>query len=104
MKEGILTEAQRCLTIKDGFSSRKITDLISLSKNHDADELIMFLCDLYFEKHRLVSALLERDDNSIMLDMGIGAMFRLTQAIKILKDSRKEKDIDQFESRTAASG
>jgi len=104
MNKEILTEAQRCLTIKDGFSSRKITDLISLSKNHDADEMILFLCDLYHDKHRLISGLLERDDNSIMLDMGIGAMFRLSQAIRLLKDSRKEDIDEQFEQRTAASG
>jgi hypothetical protein len=104
MNKEILTEAQRCLTIKDGFSSRKITDLISLSKNHDADEMILFLCDLYHDKHRLVSELLESDENSIMLDMGIGAMFRLSQAIRLLKDSRKEDTDEQFEQRTAASG
>ena len=104
MKSEILLEAQKFLTVKDGISERKITDLIALSKNHDSDELIIFLCDLYYDKHRLVSGLLERDDNSIMLDMAIGSMFRLTQAIRLIKDSRKEDINEQFEQKTAASG
>jgi hypothetical protein len=39
-----------------------------------------------------------------MLDLGVGAMFRLTQAIRLLKDTRKEDIDEQFEQRTAASG
>ena len=97
MNNEILTEAQSYLIVKDGIGERKITDLIALSKNHDADELIIFLSDLYFDKHRLASGLLERDDNSIMLDLGIGAMFRLSQAIRLLKDTRKEDIDEQFE-------
>jgi hypothetical protein len=104
MNAETLLKAQSYLTVKDGISERKITDLIALSKNHDADELIMFLCDLYFDKHRLVSGLLEREDNSIMLDMAIGAMFRLSQAIRLLKDTRKEDIDEQFEQRTGTSG
>jgi len=104
MNREILFDAQRYLTVKDGISERKITDLLALSKNHDAAEIILFLCDLYYDKHRLVSGLLERDDNSIMLDMGIGAMFRLSQAIRLLKDSRKEDIDEQFEQRTGTSG
>jgi len=104
MNREILIEAQSYLTVKDGISIRKITDLVALSKNHDADELLIFLCDLYFDKHRMVSGLLERDDNSIMLDMGIGAMFRLTQAIRLIKESRKEDINEHFEQRTGTSG
>jgi len=104
MNNEILIEAQSYLTVKDGISERKITDLVALSRNHDSDELILFLCDLYYDKHRMVSGLLERDDNSIMLDLGIGAMFRLSQAIRLLKDTRKEDIDEQFEQRTAASG
>jgi hypothetical protein len=104
MNREILTEAQSYLTVKDGISERKIVDITALSINHDADEMILFLCDLYYDKHRLVSELLESDENSIMLDMGIGAMFRLSQAIRLLKDSRKEDTDEQFEQRTAASG
>ena len=104
MNDEIIFEAQSYLTVKDGISERKITDLIALSKNHDADELIMFLCDLYYDKHRLVSGFLEREDNSIMLDMAIGAMFRLSQAIRLLKDTRKEDIDEQFEQRTGTSG
>ena len=104
MNREILTEAQGFLTVKDGIRERKITDLVALSRNHDSDELIIFLCDLYYDKHRMVSGLLERDDNSIMLDLGIGAMFRLSQAIRLLKDTRKEDIDEQFEQRTAASG
>jgi len=104
MKEEILTEAQRCLTIKDGISEKKIIDLVALSENHYPDELIQILCDLYYEKHLFISGLLEQDNNSIMLDMGIGAMFRLSQAIRLIKDSRKEDIDEQFEQRTAASG
>ena len=104
MNNEILIEAQSYLTVKDGISERKITDLIALSKNHDADELIMFLCDLYYDKHRLVSGLLENDDNSIMLDMAIGAMFRISQAIRLIKDCRKEDNSEQFEQRTGTGG
>ena len=103
MNRETLLDAQRCLTIRDGISERKIVDLVSLSENHDPDELIQLLCDLYYEKHRFVSGLLEQDDNSIILDMAIGAMFRMTQAIKLIKDSREEEK-DEFEQRTAASG
>ena len=66
--------------------------------------MILFLCDLYYDKHRLVSGLLERDDNSIMLDMAIGAMFRISQAIRLIKESRKEDDDEGFEQRTGTSG
>ena len=104
MNNEILIEAQSYLTVKDGVGERKITDLIALSNNHDEDAIIIFLCDLYYDKHRLVSGLLERDDNSIMLDMAIGAMFRLSQAIRLLKDSRKEDNSEQFEQRTGTSG
>jgi hypothetical protein len=104
MNDEIIFEAQSYLTVKDGIRERKITDLVALSRNHDSDELILFLCDLYYDKYRMVSGLLERDDNSIMLDMGIGAMFRLSQAIRLLKDTRKEDIDEQFEQRTAASG
>ena len=104
MNDEIIFEAQGFLTVKDGIRERKITDLVALSRNHDSDELILFLCDLYYDKYRMVSGLLERDDNSIMLDMGIGAMFRLSQAIRLLKDTRKEDINEQFEQRTAASG
>jgi hypothetical protein len=104
MNAETLLKAQSYLTVKDGISERKITDLIALSKNHDSDELIMFLIDLYYDKHRLVSGLLERDDNSIMLDMGIGSMFRLTQAIRLIKESGKEDINEQFESRTGTGG
>jgi len=103
MNREILFDAQRCLIIKDGISERKIVDLISLSKNHDTDELIQILCDLYYEKHLFISSLLEQDDNSIILDMAIGAMFRMTMAIKLIKDSREEENDEQFEQRTAAS-
>ena len=104
MNREILFDAQRYLTINDGIRKKKIIDLISLSKNHEPDEMILFLCDLYYDKYRLISGLLERNDNSIMLDMGIGAMFRLSQAIKLLKDSRKEDVDEHFEQRTGTSG
>ena len=103
MNRETLLDAQRCLTIKDGISERKIVDLVALSKNHDPDELIQILCDLYYEKHVFISGLLEQDDNSIILDMAIGSMFRMTQAIKLIKDSREEEK-DEFEQRSAASG
>jgi hypothetical protein len=103
MNRETLLDAQRCLTIKDGISERKIVDLVALSANHDPDELIQILCDLYYEKHLFISGLLEQDDNSIILDMAIGAMFRMTMAIKLIKDSREEEK-DEFEQRTAASG
>ena len=104
MNKEIIFEAQGFLTINDGIRERKIIDLISLSRNHDRDEMILFLCDLYYEKHRFISELLEIEDNSILLDMTIGAMFRLTQAIRLLKDSRKEDNNEQFEQRTGTSG
>ena len=103
MNREILLDAQKCLTIKDGISERKIVNLVVPSENHDPDELIQILCDLYYEKHRFISRLLEQDDNSIILDMAIGAMFRMTMAIKLIKDSREEEDDEQFEQR-AASG
>ena len=103
MNREILLDAQKCLTIKDGISERKILNLVALSENHDPDELIQILCDLYYEKHRFISRLLEQDDNSIILDMAIGAMFRMTQAIKLIKDCIEEEK-DEFEQRTAASG
>ena len=103
MNREILLDAQRCLTIKDGISERKILNLVALSENHDADELIQILCDLYYEKHRFISGLLEQDDNSIILDMAIGSMFRMTQAIKLIKDCIEEEK-DEFEQRTAVSG
>ena len=103
MNRETLLDAQRCLTIKDGISERKIVNLVALSENHDPDELIQFLCDLYYEKHRFISRLLEQDDNSIILDMAIGSMFRMTQAIKLIKDCIEEEK-DEFEQRTAASG
>ncbi len=104
MNRETLLDAQRCLTIKDGISERKIVNLVALSENHDPDELIQFLCDLYYEKHRFISGLLEQEDNSIKLDMAIGSMFRMTMAIKLIKDSREEENNEQFEQRTAASG
>ena len=52
MNSQILIEAQGFLTGQDGISERKITDLIALSKNHDEDEMILFLCDR--EIHRLI--------------------------------------------------
>ena len=103
MNRETLLDAQRCLTIKDGVSERKIVNLVALSENHDPDELIQILCDLYYEKHRFISRLLEQDDNSIILDMAIGSMFRMTQAIKLIKDCIEEEK-DEFEQRTAASG
>jgi hypothetical protein len=103
MNREILLDAQKCLTIKDGISERKIVNLVVLSENHDPDELIQLLCDLYYEKHVFISGLLEQDDNSIVLDMAIGAMFRMTMAIKLIKDSREEEK-DEFEQRSAASG
>jgi hypothetical protein len=104
MNDEIIFEAQSYLTVKDGISERKIVDITALSINHDADEMILFLCDLYYDKHRLVSELLESDENSIMLDMGIGAMFRLSQAIRLIKESRKEDIDDHFEQRTGTGG
>jgi hypothetical protein len=103
MKREILLDAQKCLTIKDGISERKIVNLVVLSENHDPDELIQILCDLYYEKHLFISGLLEQDDNSIVLDMAIGSMFRMTMAIKLIKDCIEEEK-DEFEQRTAASG
>ncbi len=103
MNREILLYAQKCLTIKDGISERKILNLVALSENHGPDELIQILCDLYYEKHRFISRLLEQEDNSIMLDMAIGSMFRMTQAIKLIKDCIEEEK-DEFEQRTAASG
>ena len=103
MNRETLLDAQRCLTIKDGISERRIVNLVALSENHDPDELIQILCDLYYEKHRFISRLLEQDDNSIILDMAIGSMFRMTQAIKLIKDCIEEEK-DEFEQRTAASG
>jgi hypothetical protein len=103
MNRETLLDAQRCLTIKDGISERKILNLVALSENHGPDELIQILCDLYYEKHRFISRLLEQDDNSIILDMAIGAMFRMTQAIKLIKDCIEEEK-DEFEQRSAASG
>jgi hypothetical protein len=97
MNAETLLKAQSYLTVKDGISERKIVDITALSINHDADEILLFLCALYHDKHRLVSRLLESDNNSIVLDIGIGAMFRLTQAIRLIKDSRKEDDNEQFE-------
>jgi hypothetical protein len=104
MNAETLLKAQSYLTVKDGISERKIVDITALSINHDPDELILFLCDLYYDKHRLVSRLLESDNNSIVLDIGIGAMFRLTQAIRLIKDSRKEDENEQFEQRTGTGG
>ena len=103
MKRETLLDAQKCLTIKDGISERKIVNLVALSENHDSDELIQILCDLYYEKHLFISGLLEQDNNSIILDMAIGSMFRMTQAIKLIKDCIEEEK-DEFEQRSAASG
>ena len=103
MNREILLDAQRCLTIKDGISERKILNLVALSENHVPDELIQILCDLYYEKHRFISRLLEQDDNSIILDMAIGSMFRMTQAIKLIKDCIEDEK-NEFGQRTSANG
>ena len=103
MNREILLDAQKCLTIKDGIGERKILNLVVLSEHHDPDELIQILCDLYYEKHLFISRLLEQEDNSIMIDMAIGSMFRMTQAIKLIKDCIEEEK-DEFEQRTAVSG
>ena len=103
MKQDIITEAQKYLTINDGFRERKLVDLVSLSQNHDSDELVLFLCDLYYEKHKFLSRLIERDDNSILMDMSLGAMFRITMAIRLIRDEREE-DIYESQQRTAAGG
>ena len=63
MNREILFDAQKCLTIKDGICERKIVNLVVLSENHNPDELIQILCDLYYEKHRFISRLLEQDEN-----------------------------------------
>ena len=88
-----LSEAQRYLTVNDGFSERKLFDIESLSDNHDTDEMIMFLCDLYYEKQDVLARLMSRDDNSILLDMTIAAMFRITQAITVLNETTEEGDV-----------
>ena len=103
MSPEILNDAQRYLTVDDGFRERKIVDLVSLSQNHDSDEMVLFLCDLYYEKHKCLSMLIERDDNSILMDMALGAMFRISMAIRLIRDNREE-DIYESQQRTAAGG
>ncbi len=105
MNREIIQDAQRYLTVNNGFRNLKIVDIESLSHNHDTDELVMLLCDLYYEKHKLLSDLMERDDNSILLDQTIGAMFRMTMAIRLINDeNREEVNNEYIEQRAAAGG
>ena len=102
MKDELIRQAQKYLTVNDGLKTVKIVDIESLHLRHDTDLITMFLCDLYYEKHQQLTEILNRDDNSVLLDMTIGSMFRLSIAIRILKDIEQEENIDESEHRTAA--
>ena len=104
MTSQILLDAQRYLTVNDGMRERKLLDLVALSDNHDPDELIMLMCELYYEKHQCLSRLLDQDDNSIMVDHVIGSMFRLSSAIRLIKDIEKEETVYETERRTGTGG
>jgi hypothetical protein len=94
MNSSIIRKAQQYLTINDGFSEKKLFDIAPLAITHGMDEVIMHLCELYTEKHNQVAALMSRNDTSIMLDMTIGAMFRLTHAISLLNKNITEDAYD----------
>ena len=96
-------QAQQYLTINDGFTHKRILDVVAMSITHDLDEIIMHLCELYVEKHDHLARIIADDNTSIMLDLSIGALFRLSQAITHLQQPLTE-GTHESERRTDAGG
>jgi len=105
MTKDMIAEAQKYLTVNNGQHERNIIDLVSLSKNHTADELIRFLKNLYIAKKRRVTKLLEMDRSTLEIDRNIAGMFRIHLALRTIQQSLEEDDAyEQKPKQTATAG
>ena len=103
MKSEIIIQAQKYLTISDGFSNRKIADIEMLLKNHNPAEIILFLKNLYREKKEKMLDLLESDTTTREFEQTIGCLFRIHIALKIITDQLEEETYES-QQRTGTGG
>jgi len=104
MNETIISEAKDYLTVEKDEGYRRIVDIQNLLQNHKIDEVILFLKDYLKGKEQALRNLILIDKTHRRIDQYVGAMFRITMAIKTLEEGEEVKIIEISKQRTKESG
>ncbi|MFC1591385.1 hypothetical protein ACFL43_02555 [Thermodesulfobacteriota bacterium] len=103
MRQQIINQAQKYLTVRDRFLDKKIVDLMALTSNHELDEIILFLKNMYREKRENLQKLVISDTTTGELDQTVACLFRIHMSLKIIINAMEE-EIHESEQRTGTGG
>ena len=104
MNEAIISEAQDYLTVEKDEGYKRIVDIINLLQSHSTKEVILFLKDYLKGKEQALRNLILIDKTHRRIDQYVGAMFRITMAIKTLEEGEEVKIIEISKQGAKKSG
>ena len=104
MNEAIISEAQDYLTVEKDEGYKRIVDIQNLLQSHSTKEVIDFLKDYLKGKEQALRNLILIDKTHRRIDQYVGAMFRITMAIKTLEEGEEVKTIEISKSGAKESG
>jgi hypothetical protein len=95
MNETIISEAQDYLTVEKDDGYKRIVDIMNLLQSHSVNEVVLFLKDYLKGKEQALRNLILIDKTHRKIDQYVGAMFRITMAIKTLEEEVKIIEISK---------
>ena len=102
-KESII-EAQEYLRVKTEYGCKRIIDIRALLESHNDGEVIKFLKDYLREKEKTLKNMILIDKTHPKVDQIVSSMFRITMAIKALKEGEEVILLERSQQGAKESG
>jgi len=102
-KESIM-EAQDYLRIKTDYGCKRLLDVHSLLKDRNVSEVISFMKDYLREKEKTLRNMILIDKTHPKVDQIVSSMFRITMAIKALKEGEEVILLERSQQGAKESG
>jgi len=99
-----IIEAQEYLRVKTEYGCKRIIDVRALFKSHNPSEVIKFLKDYLREKEKTLKNMILIDKSHPKVDQIVAAMFRISMAIKSLKEGEEVISVERSQQGTEESG
>jgi FtsZ-binding cell division protein ZapB len=94
-----IIEAQDYLRVKTEDGYKRIVDIHSLLKSHSINEVVLFLKDYLREKENSLRNMILIDKTHCKVDQIVASMFRITMAIKALKEGEEVISLEESQQR-----
>ena len=104
MTKQSIIEAREYLSVKTPYGFRRILDIKSLLESRNDKEAIKFLKDHLREKEKTLKNMILIDKSHPKVDQIVAAMFRISMAIKSLKEGEEVISVERSQQGTEKSG